>query len=109
MEVLTDTMMPAWAGQPCGQPRPAPTLPHRRPGKESGATREHEMTDLVTQARAALLRPVLQHCAEYLPAEALAELREDIAAIGAKAAKGRSAQQRAILEACAMALADLDG
>lgn len=65
------------------------------------------MTDLVTEARAALLQPVLRHCAAHLPAEALAMLREDLAAIGVRAAKGRSAQQRAIVEACAMALADL--
>ncbi len=65
------------------------------------------MADLVMEARALLLQPVLRHCAAHLPAAALAELREDIAAIGQRAAKGRTAQQRAIVEACAMALADL--
>lgn len=98
----------AWAGQPCGQPRPAPTLRPVSPPRERGTAERTEMTDLVTEARAGLLQPVLQHCAAHLPPKALAELRQDIAAIGARAAKGRTPQQKAIAEACAMALADLD-
>lgn len=65
------------------------------------------MIDDVTRAQAMLLQKTLQHCAAHLPPKALAALRNELAAIRDRAARGDTDQQRGIVEACDMALADL--
>ncbi|MFN6998890.1 MAG: hypothetical protein ACK4ST_02510 [Elioraea tepidiphila] len=63
--------------------------------------------EAVMAAREALLQPLLRHCALYLPAEALAALREDLATLRDRARRGGTADAAAMAAACETALADL--
>jgi DNA-binding GntR family transcriptional regulator len=65
--------------------------------------------DQVLFARGLLLQPMLRTAARWLPADGLAALRAELAALRDRAARAGTAQGAAMAEACATALADLDG
>lgn len=63
--------------------------------------------EALTAARAALLQPILRHCALHLPPEALSALRDDLTALRDRARRGSTAEGQALAAACETALADL--
>lgn len=64
--------------------------------------------EALTAARAALLQPILRHCALHLPDAALVALRADLMALRDRARRGGTADALAMAAACETAMADLE-
>lgn len=64
--------------------------------------------EALTAARAALLQPILRHCALHLPPTALSALRDDLVALRDRARRGGTADALAMAAACETAITDLE-